>query len=264
MFFKKKPKAPLPAPVEDTSSESPENHRRNYRRDQLSQETFEFVVRDSTGTEFQGEFLDASISGAAARFTLSNEPGLQLGDVVEVCIGALNHERRVETPARVVYVEPGGDQHWRYAFEFTSPGNLYSQMDEFHAQIFNRRKDRRIQIPPEQAIRAKLKWGQNSLDCKLYDLSIGGMSTVLTDDKAQRLDGIERLRVTIELNHGEAPIEGAATIGHREQLPGRMLFGIQFKLDGENGFRAHQATLDRFISARRVVIERWERAIRSA
>ena len=262
MFFRRKPKSPeTPSEPADTL---PENKRKQYRGKQTSQDSIEFKVRKSDDVEFEGEFVDASIGGAAARFTLANEPGLSVGDEVEVCITAKNRDRGIETPAKVVYVEPGGDQHWRYAFEFTSIGNLYAQMDEFHAQIFNRRKDRRIQIPPEQAIRAKILWGENSMDCKLHDLSIGGMSTLLLDEKAQRLEDIERVRVQIDLHLNGQIIEGPAFLRHRKILPGRVLLGVEFKVEGEGGFRANQAELDRFITARRIVIDRWERAIRSA
>jgi len=262
MFFRRKPKSSEKA--NELPDTLPDNKRKHYRREQTSQDSIEFKVRNSDNVEFLGDFVDASIGGAAARFTLANEPGLSIGDVVEVCIKAQNQETGIVTPAKVVYVEPGGDQHWRYAFEFTSVGNLYAQMDEFHAQIFNRRRDRRILIPPEQAIRAKILWGENSMDCKLHDLSIGGMSTVLADEKAQRLEGIERVRVQIDLHLNGQIIEGAAFLRHRKTLPGRVLLGVEFKLEGENGFRASQAELDRFITARRIVIERWERAIRSA
>ena len=262
MFFRRKPKSSEKA--SDPASTLSNNKRKHYRREQTSQDSIEFKVRVSDDAEFIGEFVDASIGGAAARFTLANEPGLSIGDVVEVCITAQNQETGIRTPAKVVYVEPGGDQHWRYAFEFTSIGNLYAQMDDFHAQIFNRRKDRRILIPPEQAIRAKILWGENSMECKLHDLSTGGMSTVLLDEKAQRLEGIERVRIQIDLYLNGQIIEGAALLRHRKVLPGRVLLGVEFNLEGENSFRTSQAELERFITARRIVIERWERAIRSA
>ncbi len=262
MFFRRKPKASRDE--EAPKAELPKNKRRHYRREQTSAEAIQFKLKLEDDVEFLGEFIDASIGGAAARFTLANDPGLKVGDEVLVCITGKHHETGIETPARIVYVEPGGNQHWRYAFEFTSIGNLYAQLDEANAPIFNRRRNRRILIPPEQAIRAKLLWGSNVIDCKLYDLSTGGISVLLKSETAERLEGIERVRVQIDLHGNNQIIEGAADIRYRKTLPGRVMFGIQFCEEGQNSIGKHEVELDQFIRVRRLVIERWERAIRSA
>ena len=262
MFFRRLSKA-LSERTKPTKAKQ-DNHRRHYRQRELAGKSVEFLVCTRTGLVFEGEFIDASVKGISALFTLAKDPGLQIGDTVEVFVSAEQEETHVRTPARVVYVEKGGDQHWRYAFEFTSIGNLYSQLDEFYSRIFNRREYRRVSIPPEQAVRAKVLWDEQALNCRVHDISIGGMSTVLPAEKASLLDSVRRLGLEISLPKTKQVLNGFGFIRSRTALAGRTLFGIQFDLTDGMGSARNQEHLERYVAERHALIKRWERSTRSA
>ncbi|MFT7662975.1 MAG: hypothetical protein ACI87A_001196 [Planctomycetota bacterium] len=262
MFFRRISKA-LTERAKSSDS-APSDQRLHYRQNQLAGQKIEFLVCNRGGMVFEGAFQDASVNGTSALFTLSNDPGLKVGEIVDVFIAATKQESHVRTPAKVTYVEKGGEQHWRYAFEFMSVGDLYSQLDEYYSRVFNRRQHERVRIPPEQAIRAKLIWGESALSCRVSDISAGGMSTVLPEKKALQLESIDELQIQISLPRSKKNLNGGGTIRTRNQLTGRRLFGIQFELETEDGFRSHCDQLERFIEERRAHLERWEQSIRSA
>ncbi len=240
---------------------SPSELRGAYRRQRSR--TFDLVVsvRMSTGEEYPGELLDVSVGGASARFTLAEDPGLKLGDVVEVAIRSRTREDFVRTPGRVVHTEPGGEQHWRYGFAFVSIGNLYSQLDEFYARFFNRRKSPRVLVPAEHRLTTHIMWGNHELSCQVHDLSTTGMCAAVPQDKASELEGIDRLRLRFRLPGVAEPLAGPATITNRHATLGRVLLGIEFDLEREEGLARHAEDLRAYVERRCAEIARWEAAI---
>ncbi len=242
----------------------PPDGRECYRRKQSKILVLRATVHPESGGAFEGEFLDVSVGGTAVRFTLAADPGMHAGDVAELTIKSKDRREYVRTPARVVYVAPGGEQHWRYGFEFISIGNLYSQLDEFYARFFNRRSSPRVPVPAEQRIPVKVLWGDNELAGKAHDLSATGMSLAIPEDKAERLAEIERVRLRFRIPGIEEELYGPATIRHRLPTLGRALFGIEFDLEREDGLGASAEALRNYAFKRQEELDRWDAALGAA
>lgn len=242
---------------------APDDRRERYRRGAGSSPMQVFVSREGE-TEFTGEFIDVSAGGAAARFTLANDPGMKAGEIVSLTIKSSTRDNFVRTPARVVYSEPGGDQHWRYGFQFVSTGDLYSQLDEFYSRFFNRRGSPRVKAPAERRVTIALLWGDNEQPGTAHDVSGTGMCVAIPLDAVARLQGIERVRLRFRLPGSETVHYGPARILHRNRVVGRMLLGIEFDLEREDGLTRTWAELEAFVQERHREVERWERAVRGS
>jgi c-di-GMP-binding flagellar brake protein YcgR len=261
MFFGRRKKG---APSSSGNEPAHREKRGSYRRPEAPRHHLDVNVHTASGESFPGELVDVSVGGAAARFTLAHDPGLARDEVVELCLAGPDRPSAVQTAARVIYVEQGGAQHWRYGFDFIDVGDLYSQLDEFYAQCFNRRRAERVEVPPEGRVLTRLEWSGGKVDCSVHDISTVGMGAWLAPDKASRLEGAVRLYARLRLPGVGSEIGGPVVLQHRTPVRSRMLIGFGFDLSAEGGFRDFERELSEYVQRRREEIDRWEAAIGTA
>ncbi|HVS18368.1 MAG TPA: PilZ domain-containing protein, partial [Planctomycetota bacterium] len=200
--------------------------RGTYRRRQTPRKDIAVHVVTPAGT-FQGDFRDISVQGVGASFRLTNDPHLAEDDVVEVVVRCGMRDE-VATPGRTVYGQVEDDGRIRYGFQFINEGNLYSQLDNFYARLFNRRGSARVRPALEHSVLATIGWRSNSLDAVLSDISATGAGITLPLADAYQLSGVERLRMRFDLPGVRDTFEGEVLVEKAKQSGVRAWLGVSF------------------------------------
>lgn len=230
--------------------------RGSYRRRQTPRKDIAVHVVTPLGT-FQGDFRDVSVQGVGAAFRLSNDPALGEDDVVEVAIKC-GMRSEVTTPARTVYGQVENDGRIRYGFQFINEGNLYSQLDNFYARLFNRRGSPRVRPALEHRVTATLGWRSNTLDVTLAEVSASGAGLSLPVTDAYQLAGIDRFRIRFELPGVREAFEGEARLEKRKQKSARAWLGVSFDFDAGGNLAGMAGELASFVERRVEEMEGWE------
>lgn len=230
--------------------------RGSYRRRQTPRKDIAVHVVTPAGT-FQGDFRDISVQGVGAAFRLGNDPGLSEDDVVEVAIKC-GMRSEISTPARTVYGQIENDGRVRYGFQFVNEGNLYSQLDNFYARLFNRRGSPRVRPALEHSVVVNVGWRSNSLDAILCDISATGAGVTMTIADAYQLQGIDRLRLRFELPGVREAFEGEARVEKRKQSGARAWMGVSFDFDAGGSLSELTGELAAFVDRRVDEMAGWE------
>ena len=98
-----------------------------------------------------------------------------MGDLCLLRIRTDWHSHSVKATCRVVVVMPLDDGGFRVCFQFTNRIELFAQLDEFYARLFNRRRHARGVADPEVPTPVKLEWSGGSLSGIAHDISEGGL-----------------------------------------------------------------------------------------
>lgn len=230
--------------------------RGSYRRRQTPRKDIAVHVLTPSGT-FQGDFRDISVQGVGAAFRLSNDPGLGEDDVVEVAVKC-GMRNEIATPARTVYSQVENEGRVRYGFQFINEGNLYSQLDNFYARLFNRRGSPRVRPALEHSVVASIGWRSNELDVILADVSATGAGLTLPITDAYQLAGIDLLRIRFDLPGVRDTLEGTVRIEKRKQSGARAWMGVSFDFDAAGNLNAQAGELAAFVDRRVEEMEGWE------
>jgi hypothetical protein len=230
--------------------------RGSYRRRQTPRKDIAVHVVTPAGT-FQGDFRDISVQGVGAAFRLGNDPGLSEDDVVEVAIKC-GMRSEISTPARTVYGHLENDGRVRYGFQFVNEGNLYSQLDNFYARLFNRRGSPRVRPALEHSVVVNVAWRSNSLDAILCDISATGAGITMTIADAYQLQGIDRLRLRFELPGVREAFAGEARVEKRKQSGARAWMGVSFDFDAGGSLSELAGELAAFVDRRVDEMAGWE------
>ena len=247
------------------NEEPPEvQHRRqSYRSKPSGKQAAAAAVHLPSGVVVPCEIVDVSGSGASLRIAIEKDPALSRGDVIELSV-ALPGRPPVKTPGEVVFCEQDGDRHLRYGFRYTNIGNLYSQLDEQYARLFNRRGSRRAAATLEQRIPIRLTWSGFLIDTKIHDISEGGIGVLLSRAEASQLRGADRVRASFKIDPRAEPLEGALQIVYLEARKGDVLLGLRFAFEEPDGFGRHAGTILAFVNDRNERLAGWEGSWRSA
>ena len=242
------------------SKKSPEQElleqRGSYRRRQTPRKDIAVHVVTPSGT-FQGDFRDISVQGVGAAFRLTNDPHLGEDDVIEVVVRCGMRDE-IATPARTVYGQLEDDGRMRYGFQFINEGNLYSQLDNFYARLFNRRGSPRVRPALEHSVVATIGWRSNELDVILCDVSATGAGLTLPITDAYQLQGIDRLRMRFDLPGVRETFEGEARVEKRKQSGKRAWMGVSFDFDAGGSLSELAGELASFVDRRVEEMEGWE------
>lgn len=230
--------------------------RGSYRRRQTPRKDIAVHVLTADGT-FQGNFLDISVQGVGASFRLTNDPTLSQDDVVEVVVRCGMRDE-ITTPARTVYGQVENDGRMRYGFQFINEGNLYSQLDNFYARLFNRRGSVRVRPALEHSVVATIGWRSNELDVILSDVSATGAGITMPLTDAYQLGGVDRMRMRFELPGVRDAFEGEVRVEKRKQSGARAWMGVSFDFDAGGNYDAMSGELASFVDRRVEDMEGWE------
>jgi c-di-GMP-binding flagellar brake protein YcgR len=235
----------------------------------------QYRARPSEGLEVNGALhlpdgrrlpavvVDVSSSGLALRVDGQLDPGLEHGEVIELEV-AITGRQPVRTPGEVVFAEEDGARFRRYGFRYVNLGNLYAQLDDVYARLFNRRGSRRAASRLDERLSLRLTWPGSWLDTHVQDLSEGGLGVFLEPAEASVLRGVDRLQASFELE-GKT-LEGTVHVVHRTQPRAAtgFLLGLRFDLEEPGGFARHREVLARYAAERAASMARWESSWRSA
>jgi hypothetical protein len=239
------------------------SRRSSYRSKPSEEQDATAAVYLPSGVVVPCEIVDVSGSGASLRIALEEDPALARGDVIELSV-ALPGRPPVKTPGEVVFCEQDGQRHIRYGFRYTNIGNLYSQLDEQYARLFNRRGSRRAAATLESRIPIRLTWSGFLIDTKIHDISEGGIGVLMSRAEAAQLRGTERVRASFKIDPAAEPLEGALQIVHRDEREGGIMLGMRFVFEEPGGFGRHAGTIQAFVNDRNEQLEGWEDTRRSA
>jgi c-di-GMP-binding flagellar brake protein YcgR len=234
-------------------SSSPER-RRHYRAVQSASEPVSAAIHLPTGEVLEAEFVDLSARGAAVSL-LFEHAHLTEEDVVELEI-AVDGRSRVCTPAKVVSSRQDDDRRIRYGLQLINLGNLYAQLDELYARLFNRRCHQRGPAELDRRTPVRLYWGGHLLEASINELSREGMGLLLPREQAFPLERVSQVEVTFHLP-GCDVMSGTAHVRHWTPLASQVLVGLEFDLSAPVGLSRHQAELAEFLRARDRRIRNW-------
>ena len=232
--------------------------RGSYRRRQTPRKDIAVHVITPSGT-FQGDFRDVSILGVGASFRVESDPSLSEDDVVEVVIKS-GHRDEVCTPARAIYGQFESDNVLRYGLEFINARNLYSQLDSFYSQLFNRRNSPRVRPALEHNVLARVGWRSNEIDVLVTEVSATGVGLTMPLAEAYQLVGIESVRLAFRLPGIPGEFTGQARIEKRKQTGARALLGLSFEFEAGGTLGSMAGELAGFVDARVSEMEGWEAA----
>ena len=248
-FWKrKKPKA----------ADSPSIRRKQYRarpNEELNVKAFVFMP---SGEQLPAEIVDVSVTGASMRLSVDWDPVLAKGDVIELSVG-IEGRKPVKTPGEVMFSGQDGDRHTRYGFRYTNPGNLYAQLDEQYARLFNRRGTFRAAATLTQRIPIHLSWQGFILDTVIHDVSDGGVGVLFDKRQSVMFGRAKKLRASFRLEPKGPEYTGELEIVHRTEVAdGSHLFGMRFLFEQQEGFGQHKEAIKAFVKERNQEIEGWE------
>jgi c-di-GMP-binding flagellar brake protein YcgR len=245
---KKTPSAPAPAHSEQ---------RAHYRKRPSKTQRLEATLNVVGWPPLTVELVDLTLRGVGVRVLFVSDRNLKVGDIVELKIGAMMRDE-VATPARVVNSAPDGVSHIRYGFEFLNIGNLFSQLDEFYARYFNRRRNTRVLPSLDRKIQATLNWGGGQLRVQVFDVSESGIGLVLTRDSATRVLEVKSFEVRFKLPGREEELAGSVSVRHRTPVHQHVLLGSTFDLEKPDGFARHLPAIRAFVKQRASEMAMWE------
>jgi c-di-GMP-binding flagellar brake protein YcgR len=252
MLFRKKPSKSSSKRASDSAGE---NRRKYYRVPRGSTEPISVSLMCESKPPIGGDCVDLSIGGTVVEFDSSRNPGLAAGDPCSLRICASSQNHAIGATCRVVAVRQL-DKGWtRIAFEFTNRIELYAQLDEFYASLFNRR--RHIRVIPGYDIRipVTLTWRTGSLVTTVHDISAEGLGLKVPLDKGEALARIPVVDVALRFPKERADTVFRGLIKSRSQIAKTCLLGIEFSTEGdvERSFE----TLRRFVRERLAGLQAW-------
>ena len=243
----------------DSQKPAPREERRRKYRITKSKSHPVRVTLTFDGADVTCEFLDLTASGVGVRVMGNRDPNLRVGDVAELMLATLARDE-VRSPARVVHIKRDPDLPTRYGFEFINVGNLYSQLDNFYARLFNRRRALRVRPALDKKLAFHLTWPGQELKASVFNISQTGVGLSLPPAEAQRLDGVDEVEVRFRLPGMTEDMVGRAYVKNRTTLTAQVIVGLLFDFESSDQLGGHKKTLDRYIADRMAEIAKWEAA----
>jgi len=250
MFFKKKPQS---------QSKSKSEGRAQYRKRNSKTSSLEAVLKAPKWKPLTVELMDLSVRGAGIRVPFAQDRNLNVNDVVEITIGSMMRDE-VVTAARVANITRDGESHIRYGLEFLNINGLFSQLDNFYARHFNRRRHVRVLPSLDRKVQAKLRFAGEEITGNVFDVSESGLGIVLSKDNAARVADIQQFEICVKLPGMNGEMVGPAKVQHRSAMQSQTLLGLQFDVEDGGGFARYTGELRTFIAARSAEMSMWEKS----
>jgi len=254
MFFRKKPSKPSWKSAPDSADVGAEK-RKHYRVPRGSTEPIWVSLMCEAKAPIGGDCVDLSIGGTVVEFDAARDPNLAAGDTCTLRICASSQNHAINATCRVVAVRPL-DKGWtRIAFEFTNRIELYAQLDEYYARLFNRRRQMRVIPGYDIRIPVTLTWKTGSLATTVHDISAEGLGLKIPLEKGEALARIPVVDIALRLPKERADIVLRGAIKSRTHFAKTCLLGIEFSTEGdvEHAFDV----LRGFIQERLVLLQAW-------
>ncbi|MFN0006461.1 MAG: PilZ domain-containing protein [Planctomycetota bacterium] len=253
MFGKKK--KTLPETAAKSLNLRPSNVRETYRVLPDTQEPIRACVEREGGSTIQGICMDLSIGGAGVEFEPTRYPELEMGDSCLLKIRTDSHPEAIQATCKVVGIQPLEKGGVRFGFQFVNRIELYAQLDEYYAALFNRRRHVRGEIDPELHAPVQIEWNRGSVSGIAHDVSEGGLGVTLPFHTAAALAKVTNVKVTFALPKQKNMIACGATIKSRTKFENDCLIGLEFLPKG--GIADHLEAIRAYVEQYLAALEAW-------
>ena len=224
--------------------------RSHYRADLSAAETILATIISPTGYAPEGVVANLSIHGAGVMIPFEADPGLQIGDVVELILRGPSGGWTVQTPIRICQSSQQGPRDILIGCEFINLGNLYSQLENALGVYFNRREHVRVQPELSRKIIAQVRANARRIRSPIYDLSLSGLGIALHGYQRDWVQVGQEVDVSFNLPGVKKELQGPAHIRHFDPLTSNLLVGVEFDLEAPKGIGKHTKRLEAYIGER--------------
>lgn len=257
-----------------------QTRRSQYRVEPDASTDLRLSLKGPEGTPYEGDLVDVSASGAGARFVLTDCPKLAVGQEIDLVF----HSKKFATPVRVaakVQHRAEEENHRRYGFRFLEPQQLEAHLPANMRQLFNRRKEVRVEMDQMDHVTVTLETHDASVqagttgratppddgdapvhigsegvpapvEAKLHNLSTHGARLSLDGQRERDFSATSRLTITIALPDRRHPVTVVGDIRYRALVGRRIHYGIEFNAELTGKFRRQQSAISKFVSRRRL------------
>lgn len=231
------------------SENAPANDARRYYRVRRGEsQRIHATLERSPAPSILGECIDLSIGGAWVEFAPGEDPRLAPDAITWLRIREDSRQETVTATCRVVGVRKLETGRIRVGFEFTNRIELYAQLDEFYAGLFNRRRHVRASGQGEGSVQVRITWREGSLRAIANDISEGGLGIVLPLETARFLARDTKVELVVQLPEEREAIACGGTIRTCTDFAKSCLVGIEFAPGG--GIEQHLPALKLCIAKR--------------
>lgn len=208
-----------------------------------------------------GDLHDMHVNGGSVTIPLDLAGELTPGVIVQLTVAHPVHGWTVSTPACVMHTYPEGTGQTRIGFAFMNMGNLYAQLDNAVVRYFNRRRGTRFFTALDQSFDAQCTYAGESISGRIHDLSRVGMSLIVDKQSTGSLAEECDLAIRFSLPDSKEEISGEGRIVSARDLGDHTFYGIDFDVDAEDGFRAYQELISKYVLERRHLTDDYEQAL---
>ena len=234
--------------------------RRQYRSSPPSRRTLKIYVGNERKRSWKGFIEDVSGGGARLSFPGEDHPKYALYDAVHLHILSPYLERPLLVPSTVTSRYESVERA-TYGFAFKKRPAQLIQLPAPLKQIFNRRRDPRVQPSPGQPIRVTfMDLHGERFETNAHDISAGGFSCVLVGDDAAFLAPGDAIDIQLRLPCYMETLRAKAVVSSREQVVGGLRLGAFFQPKAPDDLAHLKTVLAKYVANRRREIARAQRA----
>lgn len=247
MFFKKR---------KPTAAESAENRRAHYRQRVTGPVRLEARLHVKGWDPVTVELLDLSAGGAGIRMNLAQDRGVQVGDTIELSIGAMMRDE-VKTRVRIATIKPDGANHVRYGLELVNPREVL-ELDGLYTRFFNRRRHVRVRPPLSERNPVMLLLSADQIQTHLHDVSQSGMSVDMGREAAPQLAKGEQLDISFQPPKSGHAVQLRATVRHSTVVNDQVRVGFEFDVNATSATALDAVRA--YVASRETELEKWNKS----
>ena len=194
----------------------------------------------------EGELIEVSVKGAAARVRLEDLPLLRVGDRVWLVFesGMIPAPIAVQATVRNLVTEA---QLTRYGFEFEEPWELEGRISQRLHELFNRRRAYRVE--PVEPVEVRL------IDSKRFEttsllkcISATGLCVLVKPETAPRFEVGKQLEVSFDLSQQVKGFKFVVWSRNRQLHNGKTSYGLEFDPVRSEAFKRQQEAIYDYIT----------------
>jgi len=233
--------------------------RRHYRTSPPSRRSIKIYVGNDRTRSWKGFIEDVTSGGVRLSFPGGDHPQYALHETVYVQICSPYLERPLVVPSIVCYRYESTERA-TYGFEFKKrPADLI-ELPAPLKQVFNQRRDRRVQPAPEKPIHLIVSASAHErFETLAHDISTNGLSFVVAGDGGAFLVPGNSVDVELRLPDSREAFPVKAILCAREQVAGGVRVGASFQVGDSADLASFKNALAIYVRERRREIGRGHR-----
>jgi hypothetical protein len=233
--------------------------RRHYRTCPPSRKSIKIYVGGDPTRSWKGFIEDVSSGGTRLSFPGEDHPQFALHQGVELQICSPYLQRSLVVPSIVSYRYEAEDRA-TYGFQLKKRPVDLVELPAPLKQVFNRRRDRRVQPAPERPVHAIVTASPDErFEALAYDISTSGISFVLTGSEGAFLVPGDPIDLELRLPGSTDTHRLKAALCARESVPGGLRLGACFQTGRSPQIDSLKTCLSEYVKERRREIARARR-----